>query len=105
MNTQLANDDAAIAALVRDLHWQIDQLKPRGVKDKAGKPYDPAYYKRGLQKAIDRGGLAVADYIRQYVHKSPSDGFKRLEIADSLDLACEYLVADAGPALRAPLQR
>jgi tetratricopeptide (TPR) repeat protein len=84
----------AIAALVSDLHWQIDQLAPRGIKDNAGNPYNPSYYKRGLQNAIDRGGLAVAEYVRRYVYKPPSDGYKKLEDADSLDLACEWLVAD-----------
>jgi tetratricopeptide (TPR) repeat protein len=89
------NDREAIAALVSDLHWQIDQLRPRGIKDNAGNPYTPSYYKRGLQNAIDRGGLAVAEYIRRYLYKAPSDGYKKLEEADSLDLACEALVADA----------
>src|SRR3954451_23171920 len=84
----------AIAALVSDLHWQIDQLRPRGIKDSAGNPYNPAYYKRGLQSAINRGGLAVAEYIRRYLYKPPSGGYKKLEEADSLDLACEALVAD-----------
>jgi tetratricopeptide (TPR) repeat protein len=87
-------DHDAIAALVSDLYWQIDQLAPRGIKDKAGNPYNPSYYKRGLQNAIDRGGLAVAEYIRRYLYKPPSDGYKKLEDADSLDLACEALVAD-----------
>jgi hypothetical protein len=84
----------AIAALVSDLHWQIDQLRPRGIKDSAGNPYNPSYYKRGLQNAINRGGLAVAEYIRRYSYKPPSGGYKKLEEADSLDLACEALVAD-----------
>jgi len=88
------NDRDAIASLVSDLHWQIDQLRPRGIKDNAGNPYSPSYYKRGLQNAIDRGGLAVAEYIRRYLYKAPSDGYKKLEEADSLDLACEALVAD-----------
>jgi tetratricopeptide (TPR) repeat protein len=88
------NDSDAIAALVNDLHWQIDQLGPRGIKDKAGNPYNPAYYKRGLNNAIDRGELAVAEYVRRYVYKAPSDGYRRLADADSLDLACEALVAD-----------
>src|SRR4051812_26921165 len=88
------NDREAIAALVSDLHWQIDQLRPRGIKDNAGNPYNPSYYKRGLQNAIDRGGVAVADYVRRYLYKPPSDGYKKLEDADSLDLACEALVAD-----------
>src|SRR3954447_22370785 len=88
------NDREAIAALVSDLHWQIDQLHPRGIKDNAGNPYNPSYYKRGLQNAIDRGGRAVAEYIRRYLYKPPSDGYKKLEDADSLDLACEALVAD-----------
>jgi hypothetical protein len=88
-------DREAIAALVNDLQWQIDQLGPRGVKDNGGKPYNPAYYKRGLQNAIDRGELAVAEYVRHYVYKAPSDGYKKLVAADSLDLACEALVADA----------
>src|SRR3954471_5222675 len=88
------DDCDAIAALVSDLHWQIDQLRPRGIKDNAGNPYHPSYYKRGLQNAIDRGGVAVADYVRRYLYKPPSDGYKKLEDADSLDLACEALVAD-----------
>jgi tetratricopeptide (TPR) repeat protein len=88
------NDNDAIAALVNDLQWQIDQLGPRGIKDKAGNPYNPAYYKRGLNNAIDRGELAVAEYVRTYLYKSPSDGYRKLADADSLDLACEALVAD-----------
>ncbi len=89
------DDRDAIAALVSDLRWQIDQLSPRSIKDKAGNPYTAAYYRRGLKNAIERGGLAVADYVRAYVYKAPSDGFKKLEEADSLDLACEALVAEA----------
>jgi tetratricopeptide (TPR) repeat protein len=88
------NDSRAIALLVSDLHWQIDQLPRRGIKDKAGNPYNPSYYKRGLQKAIEAGGMSVADYVRRYVYKSPSDGYRKLEEADSLDLVCEALVAD-----------
>jgi tetratricopeptide (TPR) repeat protein len=88
------NDRDAIAALVSDLHWQIDQLKRRGIKDNAGNPYNPSYYKRGLQNAINRGGLAVAEYVRRYLYKAPSDGYRKLEEADSMDLACEALVAD-----------
>jgi tetratricopeptide (TPR) repeat protein len=87
-------DRDAIAALVSDLHWQIDRLGPRGIKDNAGNPYNPSYYKRGLQNAIDRGGLAVAEYVRRYLYKPPSDGYKKLADADSLDLACEAFVAD-----------
>ena len=89
------DDRDAIAALVKDLHWQIDQLAPRGITDNGGNPYNPAYYKRGLQNAIDRGDVAVAEYVRRYVYKAPSDGYKKLAEADSLDLACEALVADA----------
>src|SRR3954454_19090481 len=88
------NDRAAIEALVSDLHWQIDQLKPRGIKDRVGNPYNPSYYKRGLENARARGGRAVADYVRGYLYKPPSDGYKKLEEADSLDLACESLVQD-----------
>jgi tetratricopeptide (TPR) repeat protein len=91
----ILDDRDAIGALVNDLHWQIDQLAPRGIKDNGGNPYNPAYYKRGLQNAIDRGDLAVVEYVRRYVYRAPSDGYKKLEAADSLDLACEALVADA----------
>jgi tetratricopeptide (TPR) repeat protein len=87
-------DREATAALVSDLRWQIDQLGLRGIKNNAGNPYNPSYYKRGLQNAIDHGGAAVAEYVRRYVHKAPGDGFKRLADADALDLACEALVAD-----------
>jgi tetratricopeptide (TPR) repeat protein len=90
----VTDDRDAIAALVSDLHWQIDQFGPRGIKDNAGNTYNPSYYKRGLQTAVNRGGPAVAEYIRHYVYKPPSAGYKRLEEADSLDLACEALVAD-----------
>jgi tetratricopeptide (TPR) repeat protein len=89
-----ADDHEAITALISDLHWQIDQMRPRGIKDAAGNPYNPSYYKRGLQAAIDRGGLAVADYIRRYLSKPPSEGYRKLEDANSLDLACEALIAD-----------
>jgi len=88
------DDRDAIAALVSDLHWQINQLKSRGIKDRAGNPYIPSYYKRGLQNAINVGGVAVADYVRGYLSRAPSDGYAKLEAADSLDLACEALVAD-----------
>lgn len=84
----------AVTALISDLHWQIDQMRPRGIKDAAGNPYTPSYYKRGLQNAIDRGGLAVADYIRGYLSKPPSEGYRKLEDGNSLDLACEALIAD-----------
>lgn len=87
-------DDDAIAALLSDLHWQIDQMPVRGIKDTAGNPYNPSYYKRGLASARARGGLAVADFVRGYLQKAPSAGYRKLEQADSLDLACEALVAD-----------
>jgi tetratricopeptide (TPR) repeat protein len=88
------DDKDAIAALVSDLHWQIDQMTPRGIKNAVGNPYNPSYYKRGLQAAIDRGGLEVANYIRRYLDKPPSQGYRKLEDANSLDLACEALMAD-----------
>ena len=88
------DDREAIAALVSDLYWQIDQMKPRGIRDKAGNPYNPSYYKRGLKTAVSSGGLAVADFVKSYLTKAPSAGYKKLEESDSLDLACEALVAD-----------
>ncbi len=91
---RVMSDRDVIAALVSDLHWQIDQMPIRGIKNSAGNPYNPSYYKRGLANAIARGDLAVAEYVRSYLHKPPSDGFKKLEEADSLDLACEALVID-----------
>ncbi|MCW2997416.1 MAG: hypothetical protein JWQ20_1662 [Conexibacter sp.] len=87
-------EETAIAALVSDLEWQIDQLRRRGIKNQAGNPYIPSYYKRGLKNAIERGGTGVADYVRGYLSKPPSEGYKKLETANSLDLACEYLIAD-----------
>jgi hypothetical protein len=88
------NHHDAVEALISDLHWQIDQMKPRGIKDAAGNPYNPSYYKRGLQEALDRDGLEVVEYVRRFLSKPPSDGYKKLEGADSLDLVCEALVAD-----------
>ncbi len=88
------NERDAIGALISDLHWQIDQLGPRGIKDKTGNPYNPHYYKRGLRTAIQSGELAVAEYVRRYLYKAPSAGYRKVEEADSLDLACEALVAD-----------
>lgn len=83
------NVEEATAALVSDLHWQIDQLRQRGIKNQAGGPYIPSYYKRGLDNALERGGTGVAEYVRGYLGKPPSDGYKKLEDANSLDLACE----------------
>ena len=37
----------------------------------------------------------MVEYVRRYLYKPPSDGYKKLEDADSLDLACESLVLDA----------
>ena len=91
--TLSSRDEAAVRQLVSDLHWQIDQLRPRGIKNRIGQPYYPAYYIRGLDNAIERGDLAVVEYVRSYLYKPPSDGYKKLEVADSLDLACESLVA------------
>jgi tetratricopeptide (TPR) repeat protein len=83
------------AALVIDLRWQIDQMRPRGVKNAAGNPYNPSFYKRSLQTAIDGGGAAVLDFLRRYVRKGPpSDGYRKFEDANSLDLTCEALIAD-----------
>ena len=88
------DERAAVADLVSDLRWQLDQLKPRGIKDKAGNPYTASHYKRSLKAAVDKGGPAVVEFVRGYLHKPPSDGFKKLEEKNSLDLACEALVAD-----------
>ena len=84
----------AVATLVSDLYEQIDQMKARGIKNQAGHPYNPSYYKRGLENAIERGGLEVVEYVRRFLAKPPSDGYKKLEEAEALDLACEALVAD-----------
>lgn len=88
------DDEEAVAALVSDLQWQIEQLPRRGIRDRAGNPYNPTYYKRALTKAINTGGIAVPDLVRKYVYGPASEGYKKLEAADSLDLACEALVAD-----------
>jgi hypothetical protein len=89
-------DSEAVEQLTSDLHWQIDQMRPRGIKNEAGHAYTPSYYKRGLATAVDRGGPAVVEYVRGYLHKAPSAGYRKLEEADSLDLASEWLVADEG---------
>ena len=89
-------DQEAIGALVGDLQWQIDQMRTRRITNAAGNPYNPSYYKRGLDAAIDSGGLAVAEYVKGFLYKAPSVGFQKLEAAESLDLACEALVASEG---------
>ena len=90
------DDREAIAALVSDLYWQIDQMKPRGIRDKAGNPYNPSYYKRGLKTAVSGGGLSVAEFVKHHLTKAPSASYKKLEESDSLDLACEALVVAEG---------
>jgi hypothetical protein len=92
------SEEATFDQLLRDLNWQIDQLKSRGVKTDAGNPYNPTHYKRGLITASEKGGPEVVAYVRRYLYKPPSAGYLKLEQADSLDLTCEYLVAnDAKP--------
>jgi hypothetical protein len=87
-------DRGAIEALISDLHWQIDQIPKKGIKNAAGHPYYPSYYIRGLDTATEKGGLAVRDYVRSYLYKPPSDGFVKFEEADALELVCEALVVD-----------
>lgn len=88
-------DEDAANELVRDLNWQIDQMRPRGIKNDAGKPYAPAHFKRGLDRIVEEDGpLAAVDYVRKFVHKQPTDAYKRLAAADAADLACEALVID-----------
>lgn len=89
------SDQTAVDALIGDLQWQVDQLRSRGIKNNAGRTYDPAHYKRGLTKAIAGGGAEVVAFVRHCLYKPPSDGFKRMAADGSLDLACESLVQDA----------
>lgn len=89
------NDREAGTALVRDLHWQLDQMGPRRIKNSAGNPYNPSHYKRGLDSAVRHGNQAVVEYVRGVLYKPSNGGVQKLEDADALDLACESLVADA----------
>ena len=88
------SDTRAIEALINDLQWQVDQIRSRGIKDNAGKNYNPAHYKRGLAAGVEGGGTEVVAFVQRYLHKPPSDGFKRMAAADALDLSCESLVQD-----------
>ena len=79
MDDGAAVDGAAVAELVSDLHWQVEQFGPRGIKDQGREPVQPVLLqKRGLTSAINRGGLAVAEYVRSYLYKDASDGFRKL---------------------------
>lgn len=88
------DDQPAVDALVSDLYAQIDQFRPRGIKNKAGGPYVPSRYKPALDAAVERGGLEVVEFVRRFIHKPPSDAYLQLEEADALDLACESLAID-----------
>jgi hypothetical protein len=92
--TTAISDQVAVDALISDLLGQIDQFRARGVKGNDGRPYTAPVYKRGLQKAIAGGGQDVVDFVRGYLYKAPSDGYKKLERAAALDLCCEALVQD-----------
>lgn len=87
------DDNAATDSLITELRWQVDQMRSRAIKND-GKTYNPAHYKRGLEGAIEDGDAAVVAFVQRYLHKAPSAGYKVLENADALDLACEALVAD-----------
>jgi hypothetical protein len=91
---QGVDTEAAVQALITDLRWQIDQLGTRGIKTPAGRRYDPSHYRRGLENAIDDGGVAVVEFVRTFLHKAPTESFRKLEKANALDLASEALVAD-----------
>ena len=90
---QPVDDQNAIKALITDLHWQIDQIGARGIKNATGQPYKPSHFQRRLERAIEDG--TVVEHLQTVVNKPPSQGFKRLEADGSLDLAPEVLVADA----------
>jgi hypothetical protein len=66
------HDRVAVDALVSDLHWQIDQMRPRGIKNVAGQVYYPSYYIRGLDAAIAKGGIAVVDFVRSFLISRPA---------------------------------
>jgi hypothetical protein len=85
---------AAVAALLSDVYWQLDQFKPRGIKREDGRPYRPNYFIRFLKEAEEKGPVAVRDYIRGYAHRRPSQAYQALEEADALDLSVEWLIAD-----------
>ena len=53
VTVDVMTDQEAISALVGDLQWQIDQMRERRIKNNAGHPYNPSFYKRGLEDAID----------------------------------------------------
>jgi hypothetical protein len=85
---------AAVAALLSDVYWQLDQFKARGIKREDGQPYRPNYFIRYLNEAEEKGPVAVRDYIRGYAHRRASQGYQALEEADALDLSVEWLIAD-----------
>ena len=59
VTVDVMTDQEAINALVGDLQWQIDQMRERRIKNNAGHQYNPSFYKRGLEDAIEAGGNAV----------------------------------------------
>ena len=85
---------AAVAELLSDVYWQLDQFKSRGIKREDGQAYRPNYFIRYLKAAEEEGPVAVRDYVRGYAHRKPSQGYQALEEADALDLTVETLLAD-----------
>lgn len=88
------DDEQAIKALINDLNWQIDQIGSRRIKNAAGNAFVPTLFRRRLEQAIEQGG--VVDHVQDVVRRPPSQGYRRLAAHESLDLACEALVADGG---------
>ena len=85
-------DSAATNELIRDLQWQVTQMRQRGVTTNAGAPFKPAHYSRGLDAAIADGDVVA--FVRSYLHKAPTAAFQRLRDANALDLSPEALVHD-----------
>ena len=49
----------------------------------------------GSKKHLTGGDADVVEYVQRFLRKPPSDGYKKLEEADWLDLACEWLIVNA----------
>lgn len=93
--TDTHSDQAsAVAQLVSDLQWQIDQLKVRDIRDHNGRRYVAPRYRQGLRRADERGGLAAVEYLQRMLHGPTQPGYATLEAADALDLTFEWLVRD-----------
>jgi hypothetical protein len=85
-------NDAERALLAR-LRQIIEETPSSGALNAAKQPYYPKRFEGAIERRSDDGARLV-DYMKEKVHKAPTEGYDALIAAGRPDLTAEAVVAD-----------